>query len=99
MVEIEAVVDTGFNRFLTLPPGLIAELGLPFLGRSRVTLADGGEVTWNVHEVTALWDGTPRLVDAYEADATPLVGMALMESHDLSVQVREGGRVVIRAAE
>ena len=27
---IEAVLDTGFNGYLTLPPELIAELGLPF---------------------------------------------------------------------
>ena len=27
----------------------------------------------------------------------PLVGMALMEDHDLSIQVRDGGRVVVQA--
>ena len=27
--EIEAVLDTGFNGSLTLPPALIAALGLP----------------------------------------------------------------------
>ena len=29
--EVEAVIDTGFNRFLTLPPALVAELDLPFV--------------------------------------------------------------------
>lgn len=24
--EVEAVIDTGYNGFLTLPPGLVAEL-------------------------------------------------------------------------
>ena len=28
--EIEAVVDTGYSGFLTLPTGLVDELGLPF---------------------------------------------------------------------
>ena len=28
--DIEAVVDTGFNGFLTLPPPLVAELELTF---------------------------------------------------------------------
>ena len=32
-LELEAVVDTGFSGFLTLPPGSIAELGLPWLCR------------------------------------------------------------------
>lgn len=30
--EIEAVIDTGYNGFLTLPAALVAELRLPFLG-------------------------------------------------------------------
>ena len=28
--DVDAVVDTGFTRFLTLPPAMIAELGLGF---------------------------------------------------------------------
>jgi predicted aspartyl protease len=32
---IEAVIDTGYNGFLTLPPNLIALLGFPFLRSSR----------------------------------------------------------------
>ena len=35
----------------------------------------------------------------YAADSTPLVGMALLDNHDLSIQIREGGRVVIQARE
>lgn len=44
--EIEAVIDTGFTGFLTLPPGLISELGLPFVAGNRATLADGSEVVF-----------------------------------------------------
>ena len=69
--EVEAVVDTGFNRFLTLPPALVAELGVAFLGRSRLVLANGSEETFDVCGVTVLWDGQPRYVETYVADATP----------------------------
>lgn len=31
--DIDAVIDTGFGGFLTLPPALVAELGLPYKGR------------------------------------------------------------------
>ena len=97
--EVEAVIDTGFNRFLTLPPALVAELDLPFVTSGRVTLADGSQASFEVYDVTVLWDGQPRDVYTYAADSMPLVGMLLLDDHDLNIQVRDGGRVVIQAGE
>ncbi len=96
-LEVDAVVDTGFNRFLTLPLTLVTELGLPLTGANRVAMADGSEVTLLSYDVTVLWDGKTRDVVAYAADTTPLIGMALLESHSLYVEVEDGGRVVIQA--
>ena len=96
--EVEAVIDTGFNRFLTLPPALVAELDLPFLTNGNATLADGSQASFEVYEVTVLWDGRPTNVYTYAADNIPLVGMQLLDDHDLSIRVREGGRVLIRPA-
>lgn len=39
--DIEAVIDTGYNGFLTLPPRLVAELGLPFVTSAQAILANG----------------------------------------------------------
>lgn len=39
--EVEAIIDTGFNGFLTLPPLLVTELGLARLSRGRALLANG----------------------------------------------------------
>ena len=94
-LTIQTVIDTGFSDFLTLPPALVTELGLPYQNRDSAILADGSEATFDVYRVTVLWDGQPRHVDAYAADTTPLVGMRLLDSHDLSIQVRAGGRVAI----
>ena len=94
-LEIEAVVDTGYNGYLTLPQAVALALELPFVTTNPAFLADGSEVTFDVYSVTVLWDGQPRDVDAHMSDATPLVGMRLLHSHDLSIQVRAGGRVVI----
>jgi len=96
--EVDAVIDTGFTGFLSLPSALAAELGLPFLTNESAMLADGSLVSFNVHDATTLWDGQPRRVYAHISDATPLVGMRMLEEHDLSILVRDGGRVVIRAA-
>ena len=97
--EIEAVVDTGYTGFLTLPPALVAELGLPFAYVGRAFLANDDEVEFDVQDVTVLWDGQPRQVRAAATGSTPLVGMMLLDGHDLHIQVRDGGSVVIQAGE
>ena len=93
--EIEAVVDTGYNGFLTLPPVLVGELGLPFVLRGEATLADGSSVNFDPHMVTVDWDGQARDVEADAAETTPLVGMRLLAGHSLYVEVEDGGRVII----
>ena len=94
--EIEAVVDTGFTGFLAVTPALATELGLALEGTSRATLADGSEVTFDVYDVAVLWDGQPRYVLADAAETTPLVGMRLLDRHNLNIDVEDGGRVLIR---
>ena len=96
--EVDAVVDTGFNGFLTLPSSLVAELGLPYRGHSEAILADGSVAEFDVYGVTVSWDGSARHVSANAANSTPLLGMSLLDGHDLSIKVRNGGRVLIQAS-
>ena len=95
--QIDAVVDTGFNGFLTLPPTVVEELGLPLPGRGRAILANDSEDLFDVYDVTVLRGNQPRFVPADEADATPLVGMRLLDAHSIYVEVADGGPVVIQA--
>ena len=94
--DIEAVLDTGYTGFLTLPIGLVAELRLPFAYVGRAFLANDDEVEFDVHDVTVLWDGQPRHIRADATGSVPLVGMALLDAHSLYVEVGDGGPVVIR---
>ena len=94
--RIDAVVDTGYNGFLTLPSSIVAELGLPYRGHSEAILADGSVVEFDVYGVTVSWDCIARYTSANAADSTPLVGMSLLDGHDLSIRVRDGGRVLIQ---
>lgn len=96
--EVNAVIDTGFNGFLTLPPILITTLGLTRLSRGRAILANGTEDIFDIYGATVLWDGQPRYVETDAVDTTPLVGMALLNGYDLHIQVKDGGRVAIQAA-
>ncbi len=95
--EIEAVVDTGYTGFLTLPPTLVNELGLPFAYVGRAFLANDDQVEFNVHNVTLVWDDEPREIEADATGSTPLVGMLLLDGHSLNVEVESGGEVVIQA--
>ena len=89
------MVDTGFNGFLTLPLALVGELGLAYIDRRRVILADGREVFMDIYGVSVLGDNRRREIEVAAADGAPLVGMAMLEDRDLSVQVRTGGRMAI----
>ena len=93
--SIDAVVDTGFNGFLTLPSSLIQELGLVWRRRGRAMLADGRDSLFDIYEATVTWNSRPRRIAVDEAECDPLVGMSLLYGCELTVQVVDGGRVVI----
>ena len=95
--DIEAVIDTGYGGYLTLPPSLTAELGLDYFGDGHAYLADGTEVEFDVYNVTVLWDGHLRDVDADAVGSVPLAGIKLLYHHNLNIDVEVGGRVVIQA--
>ena len=97
--EVNAVIDTGYSGALTLPPALVAELGLPYEFSSQATLADDTVVGFRVHRVTALWDGRLRQMEADAVGSIPLVGMAVLDAHNLNIDVEDGGRVVIQSKE
>ncbi len=90
---VDAIVDTGFNSYLTLPADVIRRLGLPCIGEGGVTLADGASSTLRVFQGFAAWDGARRPIDILEADGGPLLGMGMMLNHELRVEVRGGGSV------
>ena len=93
--EVEAVIDTGFNGYLTLPPVLAADLGLPRVGDGEAVLADGSESAFDVYGATVLWDGETRYIEAGAVGVGALAGMRLLDGHSLYVEVEDGGRVII----
>ena len=97
--EIDAVIDTGFDGFLVLPPALVADLDLLMLGESEALLADGSEAAFNVYGVSVRWDGQPRYVETGAVGLSPLLGMAMLDGYDLNIQVQTGGRVLIQPTE
>jgi clan AA aspartic protease len=93
--DIEPIVDTGFSGALTLPSAAIASLQLQLKSRTRTVMANGSVQTANIFVGTVVWDGRDRLVLVHEMDCHPLIGIKLLEDHQLRASIQPGGLVEI----
>ena len=62
---MDAVVDTGFTRFLTLPPATVAELGLRYRGVNNMVLPD--RISLFHHPLEAVCGSVEELADEVRA--------------------------------
>ena len=92
---VDALIDTGFSGFLTLPSDTISTLGLSWQGRDIATLGDGTSCTFEVYIGLVIWDGQYREIYINESETVPLIGMRLLRGYDLRIQAIEGGIVTI----
>jgi clan AA aspartic protease len=90
-LTIEAVVDTGFNDFLTLPLRVIIALGLPFESPAEIKLADSSAATTNYYRGTIEWDGRPREIPILAVEGGALIGMELLAGYNLFIEGVEDG--------
>ena len=93
--KVEAVIDTGFNGYLTLPNDLINYLKLQRAGSRHVTLGDGNVVVLDVYLAMVLWHGQQREVLALQADGGPLIGMSLLYGNRVMLEIIDNGDVTI----
>ena len=94
---INAVIDTGYTGFLSLPREIIVALNLSWTGIDRGTLGDVSEVIFQVYAASIIWDGQYQNIPVNEAETDPLVGMSLLYGYDLYIRTLEGGIVTIKA--
>ena len=80
-----------------LPNDLLENIAGGLVFTNRLGLADGSIVELDVHNITVLWDGEKRDVQAIASTGMSLVGMQMLEDHDLHVEVRRGGKVLIES--
>ena len=99
---VEFVVDTGFDGFLALPAELIQRLGLePYsssevtFSSSEVTFANGQRELCNTWHCRIRWHDQPRDIVIFESRGEVLLGMALLEGSQITIQARVDGAVVI----
>ena len=94
--KIGALINTGFTGWLTLPPSLIAAIGLSWREVNRAVVADGRAVLFDVYDATVEWDGEMVPVKVHELDAFPLVGNRLLRGFELVLPISEAATFSLR---
>ncbi len=94
-LEVECVVDTGFEGFLTLPPAMIRELDLSYVARIDANLADDSTIAAYAYLITIVWNGAEREIAVLRIGCRPLIGTALLEGCHLGIDFCDGGAVVV----
>jgi len=92
--KIDVVIDTGFNGVLGLPAHLIEELGLSFIGRERMLLANGELHFAGMYRAFVDMEDRVYSVRVVEA-GEPLAGMSLLWEYEIRIQCMDGGQVVL----
>lgn len=92
---VQAILDTGFNGFLTLPAAWLLDMDLESSGQTHVTLADGRDIVSDVFIAIVLWNGQWITIDVEAADTEPFIGMSLLHGYDVRLRVEPGGEVLV----
>ncbi len=95
-VVVPVLIDTGYSGVITLPAKVISSLGLiGYLGGS-VTMADGSVRQYGRFHAELEWGGRWRNVQVTEFGVTSaILGMEMLDGHELRVEATPGGVVEI----
>ena len=94
---VEALLDTGFTQYLTLPPDEIARLGLEYADRLPMILANGQRIEVSVYEGLVKWFGESKSARVIAVDGLPLLGMSMLENCKVTFSAQSGGEILIEA--
>lgn len=94
-VSVDALLDTGHNGALMLPPEQVETLGLRFIRTDTANVADGRRVPVPVYAARVVWDGMERTTSVIAAGSQPILGMSLTLGHKITVEMVDGGVVAV----
>ena len=95
--RVEAMIDTGFDDFLTLPAHLVQRMGLVWASRMPMQAATSEWAQFDVYAADVLWLGNRLPLRVLQTQSEILVGTRLLWETQLTVQFWEGGSVNVQA--
>ncbi len=85
-VEVEALIDTGFNAYIILPSLIATRLGLELTSVTWVELADGSVIRNSVFSGHTTFGGQSQEVEIMMTDSDEaLIGTALLSNYKLTI--------------
>lgn len=93
--KMNAIIDTGFSGYLSLPLATIVFLQLTFAESRVYSLGNNEQVNFDLYEAVLEWDGSERTILVLASEAHPLVGMSLLKGFRLVIDAIDGGEVRI----
>jgi clan AA aspartic protease len=94
-VDVEFIVDTGFEGYLTLPARTMRLLEAFSSGTQTSMMADGSYRVGALYELTLDWQDEAVTAEVLVLEGNPLLGGALLNGCRISIDATEGGEVVI----
>lgn len=94
-VNVEFVVDTGFDGELTVPSRLLQELDTVFTSNHFVLLADSTRRDTPQFQIDLDWNEELRPTEIIALEGRPLLGNLLLYGCQLQIDMTDGGEVVV----
>ena len=94
-LQIEFVIDTGFEGDLALPPALVRQVECVAGFDQFRALADGSKIPCPVHNFELEWNGDLRETQIVTLGGNPLLGVHLLAGCRLEMEFVEGTEVII----
>ena len=94
-VNVEFIVDTGFEGELALPGHLLTHMAVSDASSRPVLLADGTRRERPFYKVMFEWQDEARMAEVVALEGNPLLGVELLEGSLLQAEMADGGEVSV----
>ncbi len=95
LVEIEFIIDTGFDGDLALPDHVAGTLEGAFSGFGGRRLANGERLQCRTYEIMVEWNREMRPTEVLILEGEPLLGTIILRDHLLQIEIVDCGEVIV----